>query len=90
MLHALLRIRAIFNSSSAGDFRYLFNQLYVDAYALWIQSTKEDGLSDTVLSRLRDNLAQVLSDGVKKEEVGLDLDLLETQAEVQMMDVEQV
>lgn len=81
VLKCLLEIRRIFNSSS-GDCYYLFNQLFLDDFCLWIQSADE-----LIIDNLKDRL-KLARKKVEKECLGFDLDCLELEAGLQLLNVD--
>uniref|UniRef100_A0A5S6QKU1 Protein SHQ1 homolog n=1 Tax=Trichuris muris TaxID=70415 RepID=A0A5S6QKU1_TRIMR len=67
LIKCLLCIHRIF--ANTGDFVYLFNDLYITDYCVWLQGLREDVLVDLgrEVSRLE----------ISKEELGFDLPLLD-------------
>lgn len=78
ILHVLLEIRKIFN---AGEFRYLFNQLFINDYCLWIQSVNETVIADLL------NEFYEAKKKVDKFSTGLDLEVVEADAEMKLLQV---
>ncbi|KFD62665.1 hypothetical protein M514_03775 [Trichuris suis] len=68
LIKCLLSIHQIF--ANTGDFVYLFNDLYITDYCVWIQALREEAITE--LGR------QVASVEIAKDEVGFDLPLLDT------------
>lgn len=81
ILHCLLDIRHIMNTG--GEFRYLFSQLYFDDYCLWIQS-----VDDGIIHRLRDDY-DAAAQAMSKASMGLDLEVLETEAKMRLLEVKE-
>jgi len=83
ILHCLLQVRPIFNSSG-GEFRYLLNQLFIDDFCLWIQQAGQQSLIDSMREELHKTIRRL-----SKESVGLDLELIEAEAGLKAMKVEE-
>lgn len=77
-MHCLLGCRRIFNRS--GDFRYLFNQLFLNDLCLWIQS-----VPDEILIKLKDNFKTGIGSLKKSDMLELDLEFIEAHARLEMM-----
>ena len=71
ILQILLRLIPVFLSSEGY---YLYNQMYIEDYALWCQS-----LSDKLISKLAKSLQNCI-DELIKEKIGLDIEKLEAYA----------
>ncbi|CAD5225868.1 unnamed protein product [Bursaphelenchus xylophilus] len=82
LLHCLLALRKRFYNSS-HDFIYLFNQLFIDDYCIWIQIVDEK-----VLEQVREELKEIRKSLQKSDISELDLDYIETEAKMIMMKVE--
>jgi len=77
IIKALLDISKIFNES---DGRYIFNQLYIDQYIVWIQKMKKEKLQEIVMK---------IEHGVNKlskKDLCLEINELETAAELVLKD----
>ncbi|KAK0405168.1 hypothetical protein QR680_017835 [Steinernema hermaphroditum] len=74
ILHCLLQIQRIMNTS--GDFRYLFNDLFITDYCLWIQS-----LDDAVLKQVTGELEEAVK-CLKKADIDCDLEELDLQTQM--------
>ncbi|KAJ1367567.1 hypothetical protein KIN20_028505 [Parelaphostrongylus tenuis] len=79
LLHVLSTIHGIFIDS--GEFRYLFNDLFVTDYCIWIQFVEEE-----ILETLQNELAVV---EVFKSDLGLDLEELELEGKMAALEVKQ-
>ncbi|PIC11523.1 hypothetical protein B9Z55_029028 [Caenorhabditis nigoni] len=73
LLHILCDLHRIFIES--GEFRYILNDLFITDYIFWIQSVPEDVLK-TILKEIE-------TEGIQKEDVGWDLEILETEARIE-------
>jgi len=85
LLHSLLSIRRIFNSS--GEFRYLFNQLLIDDLCLWVQSIEDKflvELATNVCSHVRPP-GSMFAIKTSLAAAGLDLDSIETEARLSVL-----
>jgi len=81
ILHCLLVLRKRFNNSSQ-EFAYLYNQLFLDNYCIWIQS-----VDDEILQQLSDDVEQTVKELSRSDIEGLDLDYLESEAKLLMLSV---
>uniref|UniRef100_A0A7I4YIQ6 Protein SHQ1 homolog n=1 Tax=Haemonchus contortus TaxID=6289 RepID=A0A7I4YIQ6_HAECO len=79
LLHILCQVHGILIGS--GEFRYLFNDLFITDYCLWIQSVDE-----TVLRWLQKSVADV---EIHKSDVGLDLEEIEIEGRMATLKVEE-
>ncbi|CAJ0602765.1 unnamed protein product [Cylicocyclus nassatus] len=79
ILHILCKIHEVLITS--GEFRYLFNDLFITEYCIWIQSVDDDVLHD-----LQKELAEVK---IRKGDLGLDLDELELEGKMTAMKVKE-
>uniref|UniRef100_A0A915BFB1 Protein SHQ1 homolog n=1 Tax=Parascaris univalens TaxID=6257 RepID=A0A915BFB1_PARUN len=77
ILHCLTDIREVFATS--GEFRYLFNDLYMTDYCIWIQCT-----SDELIEWLKNEVLQV---ELQKNDVQLELEEVELEAKLTALDV---
>ena len=80
LLKSLLALIPIFNNYSG---HYVFNQLYINDYSVWIQTSHQSHL---------DALANVLHrtlENVKKRDIGLELEELEEAAELTLKEAEE-
>uniref|UniRef100_A0A914ELW4 Protein SHQ1 homolog n=1 Tax=Acrobeloides nanus TaxID=290746 RepID=A0A914ELW4_9BILA len=80
ILHCLLEIRKIFNHG--GEFRYLFNQLYINDYCLWVQSV-DASILDNLNIEFQESKTKV-----DKFSMGLDLEYIEAEAKLKMLELE--
>uniref|UniRef100_A0A1I7TQE2 Protein SHQ1 homolog n=1 Tax=Caenorhabditis tropicalis TaxID=1561998 RepID=A0A1I7TQE2_9PELO len=74
LLHILCDIHRIFIES--GEFRYILNDLFITDYIFWIQSVSEE-----VLEGIQKELGEI--GGIRKEDLGWDLEMLETEAKME-------
>jgi hypothetical protein len=74
----LLACRRIFNRG--GEFRYLFNQLFLDDFCLWIQT-----VPDELLLKLKADLKREKRTSKKEDMLELDLEFLEANARLEML-----
>uniref|UniRef100_A0A158P8E2 Protein SHQ1 homolog n=1 Tax=Angiostrongylus cantonensis TaxID=6313 RepID=A0A158P8E2_ANGCA len=81
ILHILSKIHGVLIDS--GEFRYLFNDLFVTDYCIWIQFVDE-----STLEMLQNDLAAV-EVGIFKSDLGLDLEELELEGKMAALEVEQ-
>lgn len=72
-LKCLLKIHELLNRTV--DLRYILNDLYITDYCVWIQT-----VSDKSLNNLGESIKQAVTE-ISKEDVGLDIVLLEKAAE---------
>ncbi|KAK5983419.1 CS domain-containing protein [Trichostrongylus colubriformis] len=77
LLHVLCKIHGILIGS--GEFRYLFNDLFITDYCLWIQSADED-----VLKWLQKEVTDV---EICKSDLELDLEEIELEGQMAMLKV---
>ena len=80
LLKCLLALIPIFNNYPG---HYIFNQLYINDYAVWIQTTHQSHL---------DSLANVLHrtlEKLNKQDIGLELEELEEAAELTLKEAEE-
>ncbi|KAI6175340.1 Protein SHQ1-like protein [Aphelenchoides bicaudatus] len=82
ILHCLLTIRKSFNNSGQ-EFVYLYNQLYLDNYCIWIQS-----VDDSILDQLISDVKEASKDLKRSDIAGLDLDYLESEARMLKLKVD--
>ncbi|KAI6206774.1 Protein SHQ1-like protein [Aphelenchoides besseyi] len=82
ILHCFLHLRSRFNNSTF-DFVYLYNQLFIDDYCIWIQS-----VDDRVLDELAKDVEAVVEDLKHSDIDGLDLDYVETEGRMLKLAVE--
>ncbi|KAI6223041.1 Protein SHQ1-like protein [Aphelenchoides fujianensis] len=82
ILHCFLRLRSRFNNSGQ-DFTYLYNQLFIDDYALFVQSMDEG-----LLQRVTADLKTALEELKRADIPGLDLEYVETEAKMIRLAVE--
>ncbi|KHJ91888.1 SHQ1 protein [Oesophagostomum dentatum] len=75
ILHVLCKIHEVMIGS--GEFRYLYNDLFITDYCLWIQS-----VDDAVVEQLQKEVADVK---VSKSDLGLDLEELELEGRMAAM-----
>lgn len=78
-MHILSKIHGVLIDS--GEFRYLFNDLFITDYCIWIQFVDE-----STLEMLRNDLAGV---EIFKSDLGLDLEELELEGKMAALEVEQ-
>ncbi|KAI6180947.1 Protein SHQ1-like protein [Aphelenchoides besseyi] len=82
ILHCFLHLRSRFNNSSF-DFVYIYNQLFIDDYCIWIQS-----VDDHVLDELSEEVG-VLVKNLKHSDIdGLDLEYIETEGRMLKLAIE--
>ncbi|KAI6238123.1 Protein SHQ1-like protein [Aphelenchoides fujianensis] len=79
---AFFRLHSRFNNSGQ-DFTYLYNQLFIDDYALFIQSMDEE-----LLQRVTADLKTALAELKRADIAGLDLEYVETEAKMIRLAVE--
>ncbi|KAL6739604.1 hypothetical protein Aduo_013038 [Ancylostoma duodenale] len=79
LLHVLCKVHTVLISS--GEFRYLYNDLFITDYCLWIQY-----VDDAVLKKLQKEVADV---ELQKSDVGLDLEDLELEGQMAALKVKE-
>jgi len=82
ILHCLLTLRKRFNNAGL-DFVYLFNQLFLDDYCLWIQS-----VGANILEELAAEYSAAARDVKRADIITLDLDYIESEARMIQLSVE--
>ncbi|VDK56002.1 unnamed protein product [Anisakis simplex] len=77
ILHCLIDIRTVFSTS--GDFRYLFNDLFMTDYCIWIQA-----VDDELIKWLEMEIREI---DLKKADVELELEEIELEANVMALSI---
>ena len=80
VIKCFLDIHKLFNES--GDYRYIFNNLYITDYCVWLQTVNEQTFKSLA------NAIKKMS--LNKETIGLDLKLLEDAAILAIQDSQKV
>lgn len=80
ILKILLKIQEIMNTS--GEYRYIFNELYITDYCAWIQS-----VDDKILAEFSSECESIK---LNKTTIGLDLELLEMAAKSEIEELGEV
>lgn len=80
VVKCFLDIHRLFNES--GDYRYLFNNLYITDYCVWLQTVKKN-----TFESLADAIERI---EIKKESIELDLNLLEFAADLAIKESNQL
>lgn len=74
LLHVLCDLHRIF--ATAGEFRYILNDLFITDFLIWIQS-----VPDSVIANIQKELKDMAP--IAKADLGWDLDVLETEARME-------
>ncbi|KAL3085832.1 hypothetical protein niasHT_025963 [Heterodera trifolii] len=78
VLHCLLTVRRLFNRGD--EFRYMFNQLFMDELCLWVQSVPEE-----VFEQIGSELETELDKLSKADMTELELDTIELEAKMALL-----